>query len=169
MNNGFEIQACVCTLSADSTVRGSKVGVAYGRNANNLPPPDQVAQLVQKHNIQYLWIYDSDPKVLKAFSNTSIELWWEFSQSYVDSWLRNSILPYYPATNITHITVGVEVTDSRDNAANLVVPAMRNLVSALKSANLQGTIKVSTHSPLGFYPNPSHLPKGHLAVAMNMS
>ncbi|PPD83494.1 hypothetical protein GOBAR_DD19550 [Gossypium barbadense] len=66
------------------------------------------------------------------------------SQSYVDSWLRNSFLPYYPATNITHITVGVEMVDSLDDATNLVVPAMRNVVSALKTANLQDRIKVST-------------------------
>ncbi|MBA0690331.1 hypothetical protein Goari_008013, partial [Gossypium aridum] len=120
---------------------------------NNLPQPDQVAQLVEKQNIQYLRIYDSNPKVLMAFSNTTIELMVGVrnadlsafqSQSYVDSWLRNSILPYYPATNITHITVGVEMVDSLDDATNLVVPAMRNVVSALKTANLQDRIKFST-------------------------
>ncbi|KAG4144305.1 hypothetical protein ERO13_D05G028300v2 [Gossypium hirsutum] len=137
--------------------RGSKVGVDYGMDADNLPSPDQVAQLVRNHNIQYLRIYNYRPEVLKAFSNTGIELMVgvpnadlsQFqSQPYVDSWLRTSILPYYPATKITHITVGVEVTNYPDNTANLVVPAMRNVVSALKSANLQGKIKVST--PLSF-------------------
>ncbi|KAH1067644.1 hypothetical protein J1N35_032631 [Gossypium stocksii] len=136
--------------------RGGKVGVDYGTDANNLPSPDQVSDLVQKHNIQYLRIYDSDPKVLKSLSNTGIELMVGVhnddlskfqSQSYVDSWVKNSILPYYPATKITDISVGVEVTDSPD-AANLAVPAMRNVVSALKKVGLQGRIKVST--PLSF-------------------
>ncbi|MBA0594040.1 hypothetical protein Gorai_010962, partial [Gossypium raimondii] len=36
------------------------------------------------------------------------------------------------------------MVDSLDDAANLVVPAMRNVVSALKTANLQDRIKVST-------------------------
>ncbi|PPD73128.1 hypothetical protein GOBAR_AA26324 [Gossypium barbadense] len=136
--------------------RGGKVGVDFGTDANNLPSPDQVSDLVQKHNIQYLRIYDSDPKVLKSLSNTGIELMVGVhnddlskfqSQSYVDSWVKNSILPYYPATKITDISVGVEVTDSPD-AANLAVPAMRNVVSALKKVGLQGRIKVST--PLSF-------------------
>ncbi|MBA0622250.1 hypothetical protein Godav_007809, partial [Gossypium davidsonii] len=135
---------------------GGKVGVDYGTDANNLPSPDQVSDLVKKHNIQYLRIYDSDPKVLKSLSNTGIELIvgvhnddlskFQF-QSYVDSWVKNSILPYYPATKITDISVGVEVTDSPD-AANLAVPAMRNVVSALKKVGLQDRIKVST--PLSF-------------------
>ncbi|KAK8980041.1 hypothetical protein V6N11_061259 [Hibiscus sabdariffa] len=137
--------------------RGNNVGVAYGRDGNNLPSPDKVAQLVQNHNIQYIRIYDTDPQVLNAFKNTDIEFTVGVhnsdlpafqSQSYVDSWLTNSILPFYQATRITHITVGNEVTESSDNAANLVVPAMRNVVSALKKSNLQDSIKVST--PLSF-------------------
>ncbi|XP_052486921.1 glucan endo-1,3-beta-glucosidase 13 isoform X4 [Gossypium raimondii] len=136
---------------------GNKVGVDYGMDADYLPSPEKVAQLVRNHNIQYLRIYNYRPEVLRAFSNTGIELMVgvpnadlsQFqSQPYVDSWLRTSILPYREATKITHITVGVEVTNSPDNAANLVVRAMRNVVSALKSANLQGKIKVST--PLSF-------------------
>ncbi|KAK8294882.1 hypothetical protein V6Z12_D05G028100 [Gossypium hirsutum] len=136
---------------------GNKVGVDYGMDADNLPSPEKVAQLVRNHNIQYLRIYNYRPEVLRAFSNTGIELMVgvpnadlsQFqSQPYVDSWLRTSILPYREATKITHITVGVEVTNSPDNAANCVVRAMRNVVSALKSANLQGKIKVST--PLSF-------------------
>ncbi|KAL4334689.1 hypothetical protein GQ457_07G040190 [Hibiscus cannabinus] len=137
--------------------RGNNVGVAYGRDANNLPSPDKVAQLVRNHNIQYIKIYDTDPQVLNAFKNTGIKFTVGVhnsdlpafqSQSYVDSWLANSILPFYPATRITYITVGNEVTESPDNAANLVVPAMRNVVSALKKSNLQDNIKVST--PLSF-------------------
>ncbi|MBA0744800.1 hypothetical protein Gogos_007409, partial [Gossypium gossypioides] len=53
--------------------RGGKVGVDYGTDANNLPSPDQVSDLVKKHNIQYLRIYDSDPKVLKSLSNTALK------------------------------------------------------------------------------------------------
>ncbi|GMJ10062.1 hypothetical protein like AT5G56590 [Hibiscus trionum] len=137
--------------------RGNKVGVAYGRDANNLPSPDRVVQLVQSHNIQHLRIYDTDPGVLNAFKNTGIEFTVGVhnsdlpafqTQSNVDSWFRDRILPYYQATKITQITVGNEVTGTGDNSANLVVPAMRNVVSALKRAGLQDIIKVST--PLSF-------------------
>ncbi|KAK8698489.1 hypothetical protein V6N13_114602 [Hibiscus sabdariffa] len=139
--------------------RGSIVGVCYGRNADDLPTPDKVAQLVKLHNIRYLRIYDSNIQVLKAFANTGIELMvgvpnsdlLAFSQfqSNADSWLKNSILPYYPATKITYIAVGLEVTESPDNASALVVPAMQNVLTALKKVGLHKRIKVSSTHSLG--------------------
>lgn len=139
--------------------KGSKIGVCYGRNADDLPTPDKVSQLIQLHNIQYVRIYDSNIQVLKAFSNTSVELMvgvtnsdlLPFSQfqSNVDTWLKNSILPYYPATKITYITVGAEVTETTGNVTSLVVPAMKNVLAALKKVGLQKRIKVSTTHSLG--------------------
>ncbi|XP_022756447.1 glucan endo-1,3-beta-glucosidase 13-like [Durio zibethinus] len=139
--------------------RGSIVGVCYGRNADDLPTPDKVAQVVQLHNIKYLRIYDSNIQVLKAFANTGVELivgvpnsdLLAFSQfqSNADSWLKNSILQYYPATKITYITVGLEVTESPDNVSALVVPAMHNVLTALKKVGLHKRIKVSSTHSLG--------------------
>ncbi|MBA0597571.1 hypothetical protein Gorai_007374, partial [Gossypium raimondii] len=139
--------------------RGSIVGVCYGRNADDLPTPDKVVKLVQLHKIKYLRIYDSNIQVLKAFANTGVELMvgvpnsdlLAFSQfqSNVDSWLKNSILPYYPATKIAYITVGLEVTESPDNATALVVPAMQNVLTALKKVGLHKRIKVSSTHSLG--------------------
>lgn len=139
--------------------RGSIIGVCYGRNADDLPTPDKVAQLVQLHNIKYVRIYDSNIQVLRAFSNTDVELMigvpnsdlLPFSQyqSNVDSWMKNNILPYYPATKITSITVGAEATESSGNVSALVVPAMRNVLTALKKVGLNKRIKVSTTHSLG--------------------
>ena len=136
---------------------GGKIGVCYGRNADDLPTPDKVVQLVQLHSIKYVRIYDSNIQVLKAFANTDIELMigvanldllaFSQHQSNVDAWLKNSILPYYPATKITYITVGSEVTESPGNVSALVVPAMINVHTALKKVGLDKSIKVSsTHS-----------------------
>ncbi|GER34076.1 glucan endo-1 3-beta-glucosidas [Striga asiatica] len=139
--------------------RGAKIGVCYGRNADDLPTPDKAVQLIQQHNIKYVRIYDSNIQVLKAFSNTGIDLTigipnsdlLPFSQfqSNVDTWLKNSILPYYPSTRITHITVGAEATESPNNITSLVVPAMRRVLASLKSFNLHNRIKVSTTHSLG--------------------
>lgn len=139
--------------------RGSTIGVCYGRNADDLPTPDKVAQLVQQHKIKYLRIYDSSIQVLKAFANTGVELMigitnsdlLPFSQfqSNVDTWLKNSVLPYYPAARITCITVGAEVTESPGNASALVVPAMHNVLMALKKVGLHKKIKVSSTHSLG--------------------
>ncbi|XP_021894918.1 glucan endo-1,3-beta-glucosidase 13 [Carica papaya] len=138
---------------------GSKIGICYGRNADDIPTPDKVVQLIRQHNIKYVRIYDSNIQVLKAFANTGVELMVGVSnsdllpfsqfQSNADTWLRNSILPYYPATKITYITVGAEVTEAPNNASALVVPAMQNVLTALKKAGLHKRIKVSSTHSLG--------------------
>ena len=139
--------------------QGSKVGVCYGRNADDLPTPDKAVQLIRNHNIKYVRIYDSNIQVLKAFANSGIELvigipnsdLLPFSQfqSNADTWLRNNILPYYPATKITYITVGAEATEVPNNVSAMVVPAMQNVFIALRKAGLHKKIKVSTTHSLG--------------------
>ncbi|KAF6164232.1 hypothetical protein GIB67_010202 [Kingdonia uniflora] len=147
------------TIMLFSFYPGSIIGVCYGRNADDLPTPDKVAQLVQLHNIKYIRIYDSNIQVLKAFANAGVELMigvpnsdlLPFSQfqSNVDTWLKNSIIPYYPATKITYITVGAEVTEMPANVSALVVPAMQNVLAALRKVGLHRKIKISTTHSLG--------------------
>ncbi|NP_001307273.1 Glucan endo-1,3-beta-glucosidase 13-like precursor [Zea mays] len=138
---------------------GGKIGVCYGRNADDLPAPDKVAQLIQQQSIKYVRIYDTNIDVIKAFANTGVELMvgvpnsdllaFAQYQSNVDTWLKNSILPYYPDTMITYITVGAEVTESPTNVSALVVPAMRNVHTALKKAGLHKKITISSTHSLG--------------------
>ncbi|GAV84351.1 Glyco_hydro_17 domain-containing protein/X8 domain-containing protein [Cephalotus follicularis] len=160
MSRGFKLIFAISLLLVfPDLCRGSKIGVCYGRNADDLPTPDKVAQLVQQHNIKYLRIYDSNIQVLKAFANTGVELMigipnsdlLPFSQfqSNADTWLKNNILPYYPATKITCITVGAEVTEAPNNISAQVVPAMNNVLMALKKVGLHKRIKVSSTHSLG--------------------
>lgn len=160
MARGFRlIFAASLLLTLLGLCRGSIVGVCYGRNADDLPTPDKVAQLVQLRNIKYIRIYDSNIQVLKAFANTGIDLMigipnsdlLPFSQfqSNADTWLKNSILPYYPATKISYITIGAEVTEDPHNVSALVVPAMQNILTALRKAGLHRKIKVSSTHSLG--------------------
>ncbi|GAB2268345.1 hypothetical protein Dimus_003310 [Dionaea muscipula] len=138
---------------------GSTIGVCYGRNADDLPTPNKVAKLIQQHGIKYVRIYDANIEVLKAFANTGVELMigvtnsdlLPFSQfqSNADTWLKNNILPYYPATKITFITVGAEVTEATSNVSAMVVPAMQNIFTSLKKVGLDKKIKVSTTHSLG--------------------
>ncbi|XP_061371275.1 glucan endo-1,3-beta-glucosidase 13-like [Gastrolobium bilobum] len=160
MTRGFRfIFAASLLLMLLDCCYGSFIGICYGRNADDLPTPDKVAQLVQLHKIKYVRIYDSNIQVLKAFANTGVELMIGIPnldllplsqfQSNADTWLRNNILPYYPATKITYITVGAEVTESHNNASALVVPAMNNVLTALKKAGLHKKIKISSTHSLG--------------------
>ncbi|KAK4781217.1 hypothetical protein SAY87_017323 [Trapa incisa] len=137
--------------------KGSTIGICYGRNADDLPTPDKAAELVKQHNVKYVRIYDANIQVLKAFANTGIELMigipnsdlltFAQFQANAHTWLRNNILPYYPATKITFITVGAEATEF--NSTSLVVPAMQNVLIALRKVGLHKKIKVSTTHSLG--------------------
>ncbi|KAL8120272.1 hypothetical protein AgCh_017433 [Apium graveolens] len=160
MGRGFRlIFAISLLLMLMGSCLGSSVGICYGRNADDLPTPDKASQLAQLHKIKYVRIYDSNIQVLKAFANTGIELMVGIPnsdllpisqfQSNADTWLKNSILPYYPATKITYITVGAEVTEAPSNISAMVVPAMKNVFTALRKAGLQRRIKVSSTHSLG--------------------
>uniref|UniRef100_A0A1J3JFC2 glucan endo-1,3-beta-D-glucosidase n=1 Tax=Noccaea caerulescens TaxID=107243 RepID=A0A1J3JFC2_NOCCA len=161
MARGFELIFIISLLLLLlECCHGGKVGVCYGRSADDLPTPEKVVQLIKQHNIQYVRIYDYNPQVLKAFGNTSIELMigvpnsdlnaFSQSQSNADTWLKNSVLPHYPTTKITYITVGAESTDDPHiNASSFVVPAMQNVLTALRKVGLSRRIKVSTTLSLG--------------------
>uniref|UniRef100_M4D3P6 glucan endo-1,3-beta-D-glucosidase n=1 Tax=Brassica campestris TaxID=3711 RepID=M4D3P6_BRACM len=155
----------------------SKIGICYGRNADNLPTPNKVSELIQHLNIKFVRIYDANIDVLKAFANTGIELMigvpnadllaFAQFQSNVDTWLHNNILPYYPTTKITSISVGLEVTEAPDNATGLLLPAMRNIHTALKKSGLDKKIKISSSHSLAvlsrsFPPSSATFSKKHL-------
>ncbi|KAL8144252.1 hypothetical protein V2J09_017284 [Rumex salicifolius] len=140
-------------MAANSTA--GRVGINYGRIADDLPSPSQVVKLLQSQGITAAKIYDTDSTVLSAFSKSGISLIVALpnellsaaasNQSYTDTWIKSNILPFYPATNITAITVGNEVFTNPNNT-NYLVPAMKNVYSSLQSNNLHESIKIS--SPL---------------------
>ncbi|CAF2069198.1 hypothetical protein HID58_040842 [Brassica napus] len=149
---------CLSILAFLDSGAASKIGICYGRNADNLPSPNKVSDLIQHLNIKFVRIYDANIDVLKAFANTGIELMigvpnadllaFAQFQSNVDTWLHNNILPYYPTTKITSISVGLEVTEAPDNATGLLLPAMRNIHTALKKSGLDKKIKISSSHSL---------------------
>ncbi|KAL1210648.1 Glucan endo-1,3-beta-glucosidase 12 [Cardamine amara subsp. amara] len=174
---------CVFILAFLDFGIASKIGICYGRNADNLPSPSKVSELIQHLNLKFVRIYDANIDVLKAFANTGIELMigvpnadllaFAQFQSNVDTWLSNNILPYYPATKITSISVGLEVTEAPDNATGLVLPAMRNIHTALKKSGLDKKIKISSSHSLAilsrsFPPSSASFSRKHSAFLKPM-
>ncbi|KAL3499112.1 hypothetical protein ACH5RR_041844 [Cinchona calisaya] len=130
------------------------IGINYGQIANNLPSPDNVVPLVKSIGATRLKLYDADPRVLKAFSNTGVEFIVSLGNEYLSkmrdpkqalSWVKINVQPYLPSTKITSIAVGNEVLTFNDTSlsANLL-PAMQNVYSALCSLNLQDRVVVTT-------------------------
>lgn len=134
----------------------NKVGVCYGMVANNLPLPDQVANLIRSRNIGKVRLFQAHHEALRALQNSggievvvgvgNDELQKIASdQAAANGWVNDNISQFYPATNIKYIAVGNEVLaiENREHLPYLV-PAMRNIQTAVRSANLQNSIKVST-------------------------
>ncbi|XP_077233317.1 glucan endo-1,3-beta-D-glucosidase-like [Tasmannia lanceolata] len=133
----------------------SFIGVNYGQVADNLPPPATTANLLQSTSIGKIRLYGTDPAMIKALANTGIAIVIGASNGEIPSlasnptvamqWISTNVLPYYPSSNITLISVGNEVLTSGDgNLISQIYPAMQNLQNALASASLAGKIKVST-------------------------
>ena len=145
------------------------VGVCYGMVANNLPLPGQVANLIRSRNIGKVRFFQAHHEALRALQNSggtevivgvgNDELQKISSdQAAANGWVNDNIRQFYPATNIKYIAVGNEVLSIEKHLPYLV-PAMRNIQTAVRSANLHNSIKVSTThatSVLGNSYPPSH-------------
>ncbi|KAK7352124.1 hypothetical protein VNO80_17542 [Phaseolus coccineus] len=131
----------------------SFIGVNYGQVADNLPPPDSTAALLKSTSIGKVRLYGADPAIIKALANSGIGIVIGAANGDIPSlasdpnaatqWVNANVLPYYPASNITLITVGNEILTLADQSlVSQLVPAMRNLQNALNAASVK--IKVST-------------------------
>ncbi|XP_039135014.1 glucan endo-1,3-beta-glucosidase-like isoform X1 [Dioscorea cayenensis subsp. rotundata] len=139
-------------------VHGAAIGVNYGRLANNLPPPPQVARfLAQTTTITGVKLFDADPFVLQAFAGTNLSINLAIPNelipkltnlSFAQHWVHVTILPHIQVTNITRILVGNEILSTANKSLiRSLVPAMQNIHTALTGVELHHRIKVSsTHS-----------------------
>ncbi|KAG6681455.1 hypothetical protein I3843_13G080600 [Carya illinoinensis] len=135
------------------------IGVNYGTVADNLPSPSQVATFLKTQTtIDRVKIFDANPDILRAFSNSSIYVTVTVGNGDVpslaklpaaQSWVASNIVPFYPQTKINRIAVGNEILATSDKSliAHLL-PAMKALKQALDLANVTG-IQVSTPHSLG--------------------
>ncbi|XP_078177100.1 glucan endo-1,3-beta-glucosidase 11-like [Carex rostrata] len=137
---------------------GSSLGINYGQVANNLPSPTEVVSILCSLQVTKTRIYDTNPQVLTAFANSSIELIVTVPNDQVASmmnpsqslqWISTNVKPYLPATRITGIAVGNEVytTDDDTLKANLV-PAMVSMHSTLVQLGLDSYIHITTAASL---------------------
>ncbi|XP_027342442.1 glucan endo-1,3-beta-glucosidase 14-like [Abrus precatorius] len=134
--------------------RGINFGINYGQIANNLPSPSRVAVLIKSLNVTRIKLYDADPNVLSAFSNSDVEfiigLGNEYLQSMRDpskaqSWVQQHVQPYISQTKITCITVGNEVFNSNDTQLTMnLLPAMQSVYNALVNLGLSQQVTVTT-------------------------
>ncbi|KAF5751723.1 Glycosyl hydrolase superfamily protein isoform 1 [Tripterygium wilfordii] len=153
----FRLPFLLLTLSlSDSIIQilGLGVGINYGQIANNLPSPSRVASLLESVNISRVKLYDADPNVLLAFSNSNVEFIIGLGNEYLgdmrdpikaQNWIQQHVQPYLPQTRITSILVANEIFKSNDSQlmANLL-PAMQTVHNTLVNLGLDKQVTVTT-------------------------
>ncbi|KAL2644176.1 hypothetical protein R1flu_011763 [Riccia fluitans] len=151
------LASCVLTSSAldNDFTEDHTIGINYGRIADNIPNPVQAVALMRQMNIGKVRIYDADPEVLSALSDSGLQLAMSVTHDLIggisqdantaDQWIANNVVPY-PRTQIRFIIVGNELFSYP--ALNLtwyqVLPAMNNLHDSLVKRGLSDTVKITT-------------------------
>ncbi|KAL0011667.1 hypothetical protein SO802_006775 [Lithocarpus litseifolius] len=133
-------------------------GINYGQLGNNLPPPEEVLELLSSLRLTKARIYDTNPQILSAFANSNVELIVTVENEVLAQlmnpqqalqWVTTHIKPYFPATKITGIAVGNEIfTDNDKTLMSYLVPAMVSIHGALVQLGLDSHIQVSTPTSL---------------------
>ena len=131
----------------------------YGEVADNLPPPATTVKLLQSTVISKVRLYGVNPAIIQALAGTGISLVVATANGDIASlagdpaaaaaWIAANVLPYFPSSAISTISVGNEVLlYGGDVMAAQLLPAMQNLYSALAAKSLDERIKVSTVHPM---------------------
>ncbi|KAL2491688.1 beta-1 [Abeliophyllum distichum] len=158
IRNHFTIEMALVGLLVlallDFTV--AQIGVCYGSLGNGLTRPPEVVTLYNQNNIQRMRIYDPDQPTLQALRGSSIEVMLGVpntdlqnlaaSQNNANTWIQNNVRNY-PNVRFRYIAVGNEVSLMKQDTSQFVpfvLPAMRNIQTAISAAGLGNQIKVST-------------------------
>ncbi|KAI5683261.1 hypothetical protein M9H77_04489 [Catharanthus roseus] len=141
-------------FSFSSFADGGSIGVNYGRVANNLPSAVKVVKLLKSQGLERVKVYDTDPSVLNALAGSGIKVVVDLPNellftaarrpSFAVSWVQRNVAAYFPQTQIEAIAVGNEVFVDPHNTTRFLMPAMKNIHSALVKFSLDDSIKVSS-------------------------
>ncbi|MBA0724522.1 hypothetical protein Golax_021208 [Gossypium laxum] len=137
-------------------------GVNYGRIADNLPQPESVVTLLKAAKINHIRIYDADHGVLQALKGSGIEIIIGLPNEYLKeisigedramNWVQENVQAFLPDTRIRGIAVGNEILGGTTiELWEVLLPAAKNVYSALYRLGLQHTVEVSSpHSEAVF-------------------
>lgn len=124
---------------------------------NNLPSASEVIDLYKSNGIGSMRIYYPHADTFEELRGSGIQLILDVPNTDLQSlasdasaaaaWVQNNVVKYASDVMFRYIAVGNEViptSDSTSQYAQYVLPAMRNVQSAITSAGLKDQIKVST-------------------------
>ncbi|XP_026656417.2 glucan endo-1,3-beta-glucosidase 11 isoform X2 [Phoenix dactylifera] len=140
--------------SSASNSSSAAIGINYGQVADNLPSPEAVIRLLRPLGVGRVKLYDTDPRVLRAFADTGVEFVVGLPDRLVPkvrdpatalAWVKANLYPHLPRTRIAAVTVGNEVLSGNDSAlTQSLLPAMQSVHSALATLGLDRQVAVTT-------------------------
>ncbi|KAK4777789.1 hypothetical protein SAY87_017976 [Trapa incisa] len=158
--HGFSLW--LVTLGFLQITSGAYVGINIGTDVSDLPSASDIVTILKANRITHVRLYDADARMLKALSNSGIDVIVSVtneevlgigeSPSTAAAWINKNVAAYLPSTNITYIAVGSEVLTSVPNVGQVLVPAMNYLRKALVAANLNFQVKVSAPQSMDLIP-----------------
>ncbi|KAF5734941.1 glucan endo-1 3-beta-glucosidase 11-like [Tripterygium wilfordii] len=132
----------------------ASLGINYGQIGNNLPTPETVVHLVKAIGATKIKLYDTNPRILKAFANTGVEFIVMLPNECLSdmrdpkeaqNWVKQNVQAYLPATKITCISVGNEILTYNDTSlSNHLIPAMQSMQSAVVTLGLDKQVTITT-------------------------
>ncbi|KAK4835784.1 hypothetical protein QYF36_014520 [Acer negundo] len=117
------------------------------------PSPDRIAKTLTSLNFPSVRLPDSDPEIIRVFSYTNTSLLLSIPNALVPPlasnrsvalrWLYRHVLPFYPRSRISLISIGNDIFDTRPDFSPFLLPAIRNVYLALRDLGIK-KIPVST-------------------------
>ncbi|XP_022764492.1 glucan endo-1,3-beta-glucosidase 7-like [Durio zibethinus] len=146
-----------------STSALPSIGVTYSSpspaatTTNHPPPsPDKISTTISTLKITSVRLPNADPSLIKAFAFTNTSIFLSIANPLLPAlasnrslalrWLYRHVLPFYPRSKITLISVGNAVLDystAQEDFSPFLLPAMRNLYLALQELGIN-KIPIST-------------------------
>ncbi|KAG6774192.1 hypothetical protein POTOM_021543 [Populus tomentosa] len=139
------------------------IGVCYGLNGNNLPPPSEVVGLYKRSGIEFIRLYEPRSDVLEALRGSGLavalcptnEDLASIAQrpDAADAWVNTNIAPYTRDVIFRWIILGNEVIPGP--LANYVPAAIantRNSLAAIGLANVTVTTAIPGNALEASYP-----------------
>ncbi|KMT18269.1 hypothetical protein BVRB_2g024340 [Beta vulgaris subsp. vulgaris] len=133
-----------------------------GITINHIPPsttPEQIAAIINRHNITSVRLTNPNPNLIRAFSYSSVSLLLSIPNSFVSSlasnrsnavvWVYTNVIPFYPRANITTISVGTDILTFPSDLSDDLLPAIRNIHLVLHQV---GISKISVSSTFSLIP-----------------
>ncbi|WCJ19768.1 O-Glycosyl hydrolases family 17 protein [Euphorbia peplus] len=130
------------------------IGVTYNTTATTTT--DAIAAAVNSFHFRRLRLLHSDPKLIRSFAYSNVSLFLSIPNSVLlplaanrtvaVHWLYGHVLPYYPRSKISVISVGDDAVSPE--LRPFLLPAIRNLYLALRDL---GISKISVSTTFSFF------------------